>query len=257
MPPPSSTSSNAERAALVLIELGRAGEEGTSLGDLAGGLGEAKPAVHRTLTALSRHGFVETIARGRYRLGPAIHALARQPSAAAATVRRWRPVLMQTAARFGHTVYLVGRAGANAIVLDMEVGSAPVQALTDGIGGRLPLGLGPGPAAILSTFDPALRDVVLASNEAAYRRHGADPATIRAFVEDAVTVGHARDLGLFIASCGGVALPVREENAEASAAITVAAPLAFFTPDRIDDVVQTLGRDIEAQRIRPQPWLGP
>jgi DNA-binding IclR family transcriptional regulator len=85
------SSSNAERAAVVLLALGEAGLGGMALRDLAQTVGEAKPALHRTLTAMIRHGFVEQPQdRGNYRLGPAIFALSRRESSAAERVRRGR-----------------------------------------------------------------------------------------------------------------------------------------------------------------------
>jgi DNA-binding IclR family transcriptional regulator len=242
------SSSNAERAARVLIALGAVGSAGIALKELAEQLGQAKPAVHRTLTALARHGFVETIVRGRYRLGPSIYGLARQESSALDRIRLWRPALMEMAARFGHAVYLIGRAGLDAVVLDMHVGQAPVQALTSGVGGRLPLGVGPGPVAILSTLDEASRAVVLRENEPRYHARGLATEHIRRLVGEAVEQGFACDRGDFLPDCGGVALPVRDGDGTAATAVTVAAPLTFLTEDRIRDIVQHVGGMITTLR---------
>jgi DNA-binding IclR family transcriptional regulator len=243
--PPSSTSSNAERAALVLLALGEPGGAGVPLREIAERLSEAKPAVHRTLMALARHGFVETVGRGRYRLGPSIYALAHQETAATEKVQRWRPILMASALQFGHCTYLVSRAGMDAVVLDLDAGTAPVRALTNGIGGRLPLGFGPGPAAILSTLDPRSREFILESNAERYRQRGIDPTVIRHIVNEAATHGYARDLGDFLPDCGGIAMPIRERDGSGSAAITVATPLSYLSPERIEDIVAFLGEAIE------------
>jgi DNA-binding IclR family transcriptional regulator len=241
---PSSSSSNAERAARVMIAMGAWGSDGVSLKLIAEELGEAKPAVHRTLTALARFGFDESHGRGRYRLGPAIFALAKLEGTATDRIARWRPIVTTTAARHGYTVYLLGRAGNDAVVLDMQMGGAPLQTLTRGVGARLPLGLGPGPAAILSTLDPATRELILDQNAANYEALGYGSAHIRRFVRDAVQRGYAFDRADFVADCGGVALAIRDRDGLASTAITVSAPLSYLTDQRASDIVVELQQAI-------------
>jgi len=237
-------STNAERAAMVLLKLGESAPSGMALKELASGLGEGKPAVHRTLAALARHGFVEQIGRGRYRLGPSVYALARREHSALERIQRWRPALMTLAQHFGHCIYLMGRAGLDAVVLDMHVGPAPVQALTSGIGGRLPLGVGPGSIAILSTLDADDRRLIMETNTPRYRERKVEPRLVERLVAGAVARGHARDLGDFVAGCGGIAVPVRERNGSCSTAITVAAPLAFLSEENIADILARLDRVI-------------
>ena len=53
-----SSSSNAERAARVMLAVAPHGAAGTTLGELAAEMVEAAPALHRTLTALAKFGFV-------------------------------------------------------------------------------------------------------------------------------------------------------------------------------------------------------
>lgn len=231
------SSTNAERAADILLCLGEAGGEGASLKDIAAALGQPKPAVLRTLTALAMRGFVEQVARGRYRLGPSIYALAKRDNAASRDVERWRAVLMGLAERYGHAFYLVGRAGLDAVILDMAVGRAPVQTLTSGIGGRLPLGIGSGSIAILSTLTPSERRLILDSNARHFSAWGVTQETIDELVDRAIHRGFAWDLGHYIPDCGGIAVPVRDHGAApAHAAITLSAPASFLTPERIDEV---------------------
>lgn len=244
-----SSSTNAERAARVLLVVGRGGSDGLSLADLAQALGEAKPGTHRTLTALARYGFVEKRGHGRYRLGPAIFALAQLDGAIHDRLTRWRPLLVETASRYGCTVYLLERAGFDMVVLDMHVGSAPLQALTSGIGDRLPLGLGPAAAAILTTLDAPTREQILASNAAAFVARGYAEAHVRNFVAETLARGYALDRGQFVPECGGVALPIRDRNGQASAAISLSAPVSFLTDRRAADIAAELQAAIE--RIQP------
>ncbi|MDE2335660.1 MAG: helix-turn-helix domain-containing protein [Rhodospirillales bacterium] len=246
MPPRPSSSSNAERAARALLQLGQGGAEGVSLGDLALALAETKPGLHRSLTALAKFGFVEKRGRGRYRLGPAIFALAQLDSTLRDRLRQWRPLLVEMASRHGCTVYLVQRAGHDAVVLDMHVGSAPLQALTSGVGDRLPLGLGPGAAALLLPLDAATREAILAANAPAFAARGYAEAHVRGFVAETLARGYALDRAQFVAECGGIALPVRERNGEAPVAISVSAPVSFLTEARVADMAAELRRAIAA-----------
>ncbi len=233
-----SSSSNAERAAMVLLALGGAGIGGLALKDIAAGIGDAKPAVHRALVALARHGFVERAAgRGRYRLGPAIYALSRRQSSAQEKVAIWRPVLMEIAERLGATTFLTERSGLDSVVLDMHVGAMPVQMLVEGVGGRLPLGTGPGSAAILAMLDPPSRDFVLTANADRYRQRGMEPDVVRAMVEDAAAAGHALSQGEIFPGFGGVGVPIRERDGSTTSAITASTLLTRLTAATIADSV--------------------
>ena len=247
-----SSSSNVERAARILLVIGRAGTQGLGLADLARALDGTKPATHRTLTALAKYGFVEKVAHGRYRLGSAIFALAQLDGAVRDRLTHWRPLLVEMASRYGCTVYLLERAGFDMLVLDMHVGSAPLQALTSGIGDRLPLGLGPAAAAILITLDAPMRELILANNTPSFVAHGYAEAHVRNFVAETLARGYALDRGQFVPECGGIALPIRDRNGQASAAISVSAPLSFLTDQRVSEIATELQASIDLFQPAPQ-----
>ncbi len=247
-----SSSSNAERAARTLLVIGRAGSDGLSLADLARALEEAKPGTHRTLTALAKYGFVEKLGHGRYRLGPAIFALAQLDDAVRDRLTRWRPLLVETASRYGCTVYLLERAGLDMVVLDMHVGSAPLQALTSGVGDRLPLGLGPAAAAILITLDAPTRELILANNAPSFVARGYAEVHVRSFVAETLARGYALDRAQFVPECGGIALPIRDRNGQASAAISVSAPMSFLTEQRVAEIAAELQAAVDLIQPAPQ-----
>ncbi|HEY2132299.1 MAG TPA: helix-turn-helix domain-containing protein [Acetobacteraceae bacterium] len=227
-----SSSSNAERGALVLLALGEAGIAGLALKDIAARTGNAKPALHRTLVALGRHGFVERAqGRGRYRLGPAIYALSRRQNSAREKVELWRPALREISDRLGFTTFFTERAGLDSIVLDLQMGSEPVQMLVDGVGGRLPLGTGPGSAAILARLDPPTRESILASNAQHYHRNGMDPASVRAMVTHAAATGFALSSGEIFAAFGGIGVAICDRDGSTTSAITASTLLVNLTPE--------------------------
>ncbi len=227
-----------------MLTLGDAGIPGMALKDIAARMGDGKPALHRTLVALGRHGFVEHAqGRGRYRLGPAIYALSRRQNSAREKVDIWRPALLELADRLGSTTFLTERAGYDSIVLDMQVGAAPVQTLVDGIGGRLPLGTGPGSAAILARLDTPMRATILEANTPRYRLGGMEPAQVRAMVEDAVVAGFALSRGEIFAGFGGIGVAIAERDGSTVSAITASTLLARLTPEFIGQSVRLI-RDI-------------
>ncbi|BAV52799.1 Regulatory protein IclR (plasmid) [Mesorhizobium loti] len=57
------SSSNAARALEILLALGEADADGLPLGEIAIRVGEAKPAVHRSLASLPLKGFAEPTGR--------------------------------------------------------------------------------------------------------------------------------------------------------------------------------------------------
>lgn len=240
------TSNNVERATAILLRLGEAGSGGSILGEIAAAVDEEKPAVHRALSALSRHGFAEKVRHGHYRLGPAIYALARRESGTLARVQRWRPVLTTLASEFGYCVYLVGRAGFDVVVLDMHLGRAPVQALTSGVGGRLVIGQGPGSIAILSAAAPAEQAAVISANKRRLRSGGIDPKRVIQMVKEASERGYALDRGDFIAECGGISVPIQEPGGATDMAVTIGSPLSFIVNSNTADVASRMRALIQA-----------
>ena len=235
------SSDGGARAALLLLELGKSGSHGASLQEVAEALRQTKPTLLRGINSLIDYGFVEQVSRGRYRLGPSIYALARAESAVALDVATWRRVLEKLADDFGQTIHLVRRAGLDVVVIDMQVGNAPVQALAGGIGGRLPMGIGSGSLAIMGTLDPLDQDAMLSSNEARYARFGLGLSRVSEIVKRASADGHSSDVGLIIPECGGIGVPIREPGRlAASMAITLSAPLEFFSKNQIFNVAKAM-----------------
>lgn len=94
-------------------------------------------------------------------------------------VNFYRPMLIGISAETGLSSYLMVRAGIDSVCIDVETGSAPVQALFDGIGGRLPLGVGLGGVSILAQMDERTRDKIIEVNAPRYPHWNVDGKTIR------------------------------------------------------------------------------
>lgn len=153
------SSSNAGRAAEILILLGQADRKGMALAALAAATGEAKSSVHRTLVALAEYGLVvQNGNRGNYMLGPATYALAHRSLGVNEIVATYRPALIDITGRTQFSTYLMVRSGLDTICLDYQMGQIVAQPYVSGIGGRIPMGVGISGVCILGMMDARSRD---------------------------------------------------------------------------------------------------
>lgn len=241
-------SSNVERAGEILVHLGNAGTEGLALQTIAAQLGDAKSATRRALVALSIRGFVETTAkRGHYRLGPAIYGLANKPSTVNDLVARFRPVVMAVAARTGHSTYLMTRAGFEALCIDMHEGNAIIRTLSGGVGGRIPLGVGPGSLCILSALDEVTRNTVIEHNAGRYVERGTDSQSVTAMVENVQRQGFSYDISLTYPEAAGVACLIERPDLGAIAAISIAMPSAQMKDGTASDIVRIIREEVNCR----------
>ena len=205
-------SSNAARAADVLIAVGDAGADGLGLQALVDQLGESRSAVHRTLAALASRGLVVSARRrGSYCLGPAAHGLARRPSTVEHKLAAMRPVLYRIVAETGYTAFLMIECGLDALCLEM-VSSAPIRSLTGGAGGRVPLGIAAGSLVLLAELPAESREAVMRLNAGRYARYPAvrpmSAGLVAQMVQDTHLHGYSCDFGHFFPNEGGIGVPV-------------------------------------------------
>lgn len=238
-------SSNVERAGEILVHLGNAGMEGLALQTIAAQLGDAKSATRRALVALSIRGFVEATAkRGHYRLGPAIYGLANRPSSVNDLVARFRPAVMAVAARTGHSTYLMTRAGFEALCIDMHEGNAVIRTLSGGVGGRIPLGIGPGSLCILSALDDATRKTVIEQNAERYLERGMNAAGVEAQVEIIRRQGFSHDVSQTYPEAAGVACLIERPGLGAIAALSIAMPSAQMTGETPSNIARIMNEEV-------------
>lgn len=242
------SSSNAARAARILVTLGEAGAEGLSVTELAEILAASRAPVHRALSALAEQGLVmQRGRRGKYHIGPAIHAIAARQQPITTLVETLRPSLMQIAADTGLATFLMARAGFDSVCLDFQTGFATVSAMFDGVGGRLPLGVGVGGQVILCGMDPASRDRILEINTPRFAEWGMRPEDIRA--EIATYAGNgwivvSRNSGLGgETKVSSLAVPLRSVGLP-ELAVSVLAPGEKIAPDLRARVLESCARHL-------------
>ncbi len=251
-------SSNAMRALDILLVLGEAGAEGFALADIAQRIGEAKPAVHRSLASLLQKGFVEATGRhGHYRLGPAISVLARSQTRLEPLLLKYRPGMTEFARRTGHTVYMMVQAGVDAVCAEM-VSRSPRRQFSMGVGGRVPMGVAAGSVALMSLLSDNDRLQLLDANAQRYVSHPSvrhvDRSIVTAQIDEARHRGYAVNMGYYLPGEGGLGLPIRGANPfEVSIAISFTAPLEVMTEKWIGESITELKSCLAEWAMRAEP----
>lgn len=241
------SSSNVRRAAEILVILGKAGPEGISLSALAAATGDAKPAIHRALVALGEFGLAtQTGRRGNYRLGPAIYALANRTPSIQDMVTAFRPVLISISAETGLSSFLMVRSGLDAVCLDFQSGVMAAQALVEGVGGRLPLGVGLSGVCVLGMMEKSARDKIIQVNTPKFREWGVTTEQIQSEIEAFQRLGYVRgnrnSMGIEILT---LAIPAKTAKVFSyDAAISVLAPVNWLNEAAIAPVVETMRRHL-------------
>lgn len=237
------SSSNAGRAAELLILLSEAGPKGMSLGAMAESCGEARSSVHRTLTALGDYGFVvQGGNRGNYRLGPAAFALAQRTPSINEITAIYRPALLEITEKTQLSSYLMMRSGLMTICVDQHVGEIYAQPYVSGLGGRIPLGVGVSGVVILGQMEARSRDRAFELLEPQWAQWDLSPETIRREIDEFQLRGHMRG----IRRSHGIesltlSIPVLSDGwSGLEAAISVLAPLNVLNEAQQDETIAVM-----------------
>lgn len=120
------------------------------------------------------------------------------------------PALHRLNDRFGETTMLILRKGNRSLCVSRLDGAHFIETLTGSIGGSVPLGVGPGSIAILSSLPPAERAAIIAHNTADYSRfRNVTPELVEQRCVEAWDCGFAFDAGELIIGVSGISVPLR------------------------------------------------
>jgi DNA-binding IclR family transcriptional regulator len=213
--------SSLHRAVQILKELAAgAADGGQRVSDLAKALGYTQATTHRLLQQLVDEGLVvQNADNKRYALSLDFFALAARAGDSGSLRERCRPALLRLGASLGDSVFLLVRAGFDAMCLDRWEGPFPIRSFTGDIGGRIPLGVGQGSMAILAHLPEAERDEVMRHNVPRIRHLGAlDEVYLRTEAARVQRQGYANTNSGLIEGMAGVAVPVFDANGRVVAA---------------------------------------
>jgi DNA-binding IclR family transcriptional regulator len=257
MPREETSVSSLHRAVQILKGLAAgAADGGQRVSDLAKALGYTQATTHRLLQQLVDEGLVvQNADTKRYALSLDFFALAARAGDSGSLRERCRPALLRLGASLGDSVFLLVRAGFDAMCLDRWEGPFPIRSFTGDIGGRIPLGVGQGSMAILAHLPEAERDEVMRHNVPRIRHLGAlDEVYLRTEAARVLRQGYANTNSGLIEGMAGVAVPVFDANGRVAAALSVGTLTARLEGERLPVVVDLLQREARALAGQINPF---
>jgi DNA-binding IclR family transcriptional regulator len=249
--------SSLHRAVSILKTLACAAEQdGLRVSDLGKALGYTQATTHRLLQQLVDEGLVEQRPGSkRYALSLDFFALAARAGDTGGLRERCRPALLRLGAALGDSVFLLVRAGFDAMCLDRFEGPFPIRSFTGDVGGRVPLGIGQGAMAILANLPEGECEEILRHNVPRIRHLGAlDEVYLRTEAAKVRAKGFANSNSGLIEGMAGVAVPVFDANGRVVAALSVGTLTARLEGDRLPVVVSLLQREARALAAQINPF---
>lgn len=231
--------------------------EGLRLTEIATQAGLAQATAHRILRSLALEGMVEQPEGSKsYRLSVEFFSLAARAGGRHSTLKAiCRPALLRLSGMLKDTVFLMVRAGVDAICLDRVDGPFPIRSYSGDIGGRVPLGVGQAGLLMLSFMPEAEREEIIRFNVP--RLHNLayfDEIYLRAKVERTLALGYAASHGEGpIPGMAGVSVPVLDQQGTAVAAISIGTLAERVNDERLPQIVHVLGREaaVIASQLNP------
>jgi DNA-binding IclR family transcriptional regulator len=183
--------------------------------------------------------------RGTYHIGPLAFELGLAARGPAELIGSWRPRLEQISSATRMTAYLVARSGTDVVCLATAEAPSILRAVSLVVGQRLPLGVGAGSLAILSSLEDEEIHALMALNKDRFGMYGDSLLTAEklwprikfarnkgfAFSEDSVAQG-VRGIGI---AMSGTAQLTR-------LAVSVSAPSSQVDMNRLEEVAAMLAR---------------
>lgn len=215
-----------DRAATLLLLVGRAGPFGARLSEIVEQCDLPKPTVRRMLLALVRAGLLDQDPETRrYYIGPEIYVLGTLASARFGI----HPISLRSLVRLsqetGDTAFLSVPRGVYSICVHREEGPYPIRVHALHAGDRHPLGVGAGSLALLSALpDHEVEEVLIANAEVLadkYPHH--PPSALRTLVQETRAKGYALNPGLLLPSSWAVGVPIRGADGRPIGALSIAA----------------------------------
>ncbi|MGH8787740.1 MAG: IclR family transcriptional regulator [Cupriavidus necator] len=230
------------RRALAVLRLVATGQErGVRLTDIAAMSGLSRPTVHRLLKMLIAETAVEQDpSTRRYRIGTEITLLGLARAGRFAVRGIAEPYLRELAAEVGDTVFLSVRHGADSVCIGRYLGSHPIQVLSIDVGVRRPLGASVSGIVLLAGLDQADVQEITAANQPRLTLQGLDAQGLLREVQRARKLNYAYAAHGVMPGTRAVAVPVRDEQNQVVAAVSIAALADRLDRKRLTWVVERM-----------------
>jgi DNA-binding IclR family transcriptional regulator len=242
-----------DRAATLLLLVGRAGPFGARLSELVEQCDLAKPTVRRILLALVRAGLLDQdLETRRYYIGPEIYVL----GTLASTRFGIHPISLRSLVRLsqetGDTAFLSVPRGVYSICVHREEGAYPIRIHALHAGDRHPLGVGAGSLALLSALpDHEVKEVVAANADILadnYPQH--PPKVLLAMVQEARAKGYALNPGMLLPGSWGIGVAIRGQDGRPIGALSIAAIESRLGEDRQQKLAELLTKEARSIETR-------
>lgn len=229
------------RALSLLSLVGRGGEQGLALSQLAAASGLARPTVRRLLLALGAARVVEQDRETRrYHLGPETYLLAGFAAERHGIAHHARDGMARLARDTGDTVLLTVPQDDHTLCLERIEGDFPVRTHALMRGDRKPAGVGAGALAMLAAL-PAPETEALLDRVAPLV--GDLMTDLRADLARARERGHALNPGRVVAGSWGLGVAILWPDGRPAGALSIAAIEPRMTPARQADLAAALHRE--------------
>lgn len=205
-------------------------------------LGMSRSTTYRYLQSLRAAGLLEEdAATATFRLGPRIFELARVARRGLGLSEVATPAMRALVAETGETVLLTRRSGSHVICVEREESTQHLRLSYDR-GQVLPVHAGASAIVLLAWLEPAELDRVLqdATLDRFTEATITDANLLRARLSEIRKVGYAVTFGERDPGVVGVAAPIRDENDQVVAGLSVVIPSHRVDERRLQDTITTL-----------------
>lgn len=250
------TPSSLRKAMDIVRALASAGSQGMRASALCRELGSTPATTHRLLQQLIAEDLVEQPPGGKhYRLSLGLFTLAARAGDQAGLRSLCRPALIRLGAALADSLFLLVRAGFDAVCLDRWEGPFPVRTFTGDIGGRVPLGVGQGALCILAHLPVAEQEEVMRFNVPRIRPMGPiDEVFLRTEIQRVHKQGFANTNMGVIEGMAGVAVPLFDTHGRVVGALSVGTLANRLDPERLPVVVELLQREARSLSCQINPF---
>jgi DNA-binding IclR family transcriptional regulator len=242
-----------DRAATLLLLVGRAGPSGARLSELVDQCNLSKPTVRRMLLALVRAGLLDQdLDTRRYYLGPEVHVLGTLASARFGIHSISLRSLVRLSQQTGDTAFLSVPWDVYSICVHREEGPFPIRVHALHAGDRHPLGVGAVGLALLAALPDEEVEEVLAANAGvlADKYPPFSPSALRTLVQDTRARGYALNPGMLLPDSWAIGVPIHGSDGRPVGALSIAATESRLTPERQLEIAPLLKREAASIETR-------
>ncbi|HWF57884.1 MAG TPA: IclR family transcriptional regulator, partial [Candidatus Dormibacteraeota bacterium] len=223
---------------LRILEAFGARERDVSLGELADRVGLPKSSVHRLLTTLIAHGFIDRDpGTRRYTLGIRLFELGSAALHERGLHGAAQPLLQELSRRTGETCHLAVLSGIEAVYVYKVEGPATIS-MSSRVGGRAPAHATSIGKVLVAWGSAELLEDVRAHPMAAWTTHTITSVEALDAELRAVRLrGYALDLGEYAEGLNCIAAPVRDQGGGVMAALGIAGPRTRIEEPRLAELI--------------------